>query len=148
MCVRVWSQWSRVRPQCASETFTAVRSRPEHSRRTLMSGLNVGPLLHRDITECLMFFFVLILLFTFIQACASTVVVPCLCTGLHHSLHCSFFFLSVSFSLVVNTGKLSSIPHPPSDSNRKSWAPVVVLSGTVIPSANTVCNLCYLWVNW
>lgn len=35
---------------------------------------------------------------------------------LYHSLHCSFCV----FSLVVNTGKLSSILHPPSDSNRNS----------------------------
>ena len=106
-----------------SETFTAVRLRLDHSRRVSISGLNGASLTPRyyrlSNVSC-----VLILLFTFIQAyCCSSMSVygpP--------SLIALFFFLSVSFSLVVNTGKLSSIPHPPSDSNRKSCAPVVVLA--------------------
>lgn len=49
-----------------------------------------------------------------------------------HCVYSPWLFIAllfcVCFFLVVNTGKLSSIPHPPSDSNKNSWVPVTVLS--------------------
>lgn len=69
---------------------------------------------------CFLLFCIISIVLTHLNMCQFAY--PCMHPD--YSLHC---FLCV-FPFVVNTGKLSSIPHPPTDSNRKSWAPVIVLS--------------------